>query len=101
MGKNIKFRPFVAKMAVDDTGRRMTISGAKAEQMLNAQTQEELQVQVQHLDKGNTMVWSLPQFEEKFCMMKDALAAYEEKKAREAAEIETKTVAATVAMEQD
>ena len=62
------------KTAVDDTGRRMSVTQAKAEDMLNAKTVEDVKVQVDNLDNGVTMLWSIEQFEDKLVMMRDKLA---------------------------
>ena len=91
MNRNIKFRPFIMKMAVDDSGRRMSVTQAKAEEMINAKTVEDVQVQVENVDKKATMVWSLQQFEDKLVMMRDALANFEE---QEAAELKKKELKA-------
>ena len=74
MNKNIKFKPFIMKMAVDDTGRRMSVTQAKAEEIINAKTVEDVKVQVDNLDNGATMLWSVEQFEDKLVMMRDKLA---------------------------
>ena len=100
MGKNMKFRPFIMKMAVDDTGRRMSVANVKAEDMINAKTVEDVSIQVENLDKGATLVWSLQQFEDKLEMMRDALSTFEEQeaakaKAEEKKELEVQKAAVT------
>lgn len=79
------------KTAVDDSGRRMSVTQAKAEDMLNAKTVEDVKVQVDNLDNGASFMWSIEQFEDKLVMMRDKLAHQEEqdaakKKADEKAE---------------
>lgn len=44
MGKNIKFKPFIMKMYVDDGGRHMSITSAEPDVMKQAKVKEELQV---------------------------------------------------------
>jgi hypothetical protein len=75
MGKNMKFKPILVKVAVDSSGRRMTIEGSEQ----GLKMQDELNIQVEDKDNKFTMMWDVEEFKDKLEMMRQAFNAFQDK----------------------
>lgn len=97
MGKNIKFKQCIIQQIVDDRGRAMTFldddmnrQPSMTSMTSDTKMAEELQVRVQNVDRGTTVMWGESEFIERLQGMRDALAQFEEQKQRVQAKAEAK-----------
>lgn len=94
MGKNIKFKQCIIQQIVDDRGRAMTYldDDLNRQPSMTSDTKmaEELQVRVQNVDRGTTVMWGESEFIERLQGMRDALAQFEEQQQRVQAKAQAK-----------
>lgn len=87
MGKRMKFKQCIIQQIVDDKIRQQASNDELNEQhslesAASVTMAEELQIRVENLDKGTTVMWAESVFLDRLPGMRDALVQFEEKKQR-------------------
>ena len=85
MGKRIKFKQCIIQVMVkEDKDKDMQFEEDSSDDddilnlnQKNREIREELQIRVQNYEKNSVVMWTIPQFQDKLEMMRDALAQFE------------------------